>query len=64
LASAGSLTIVAPHSLQNFAPDRLDDPHEGHRTGTGAPHLSQNLTLSECSEPQLEQRIEQLVRRV
>jgi len=42
----------------------LDDPHEGHRTVAGAPHLSQNLLLSECSVPQLEQRIEQLIRRV
>jgi hypothetical protein len=49
--------MAAPHSLQNLASGRLDDPHEGHRTGTGAAHLSQNLALSEFSEPQFEQRI-------
>jgi len=44
--------------LQNLAPGLLDDPHEGHRTGTGVPHESQNLAFSECSDPQLEHRIE------
>src|ERR1700687_5934818 len=61
LASAGALLKAAPLSFQNLAPGRLDDPHEGHCIGRGAPHVSQNLALLECSESQLGQCIEQRV---
>jgi hypothetical protein len=44
--------------MQNFALALFDAPHEGHCSGSGAPHPSQNFAPARFSEPQFEQRIE------
>jgi hypothetical protein len=58
LVSAAAVASGAAQAWQNFARARLDAPHDGHGSGNGAAHSSQNFAPSWLSEPQLEQRIE------
>ena len=41
-----SLASGAAQAWQNFARARLDAPHEGHGSGSGAAHSSQNFAPS------------------
>jgi hypothetical protein len=50
---APSSVSVLPQFEQNLAPARLVAPQEAQRTGSTAPHASQNLLSSGISEWQL-----------
>jgi hypothetical protein len=49
----GAIASLLPHVEQNFASGRLDAPQDGHPTGSGMPHSSQNWLLSSMSAAQL-----------
>jgi hypothetical protein len=54
VATAGLSAVSAlPQFEQNLAPARFAAPQAGQRTGSAAPHASQNLLLSGVSEWQL-----------
>jgi hypothetical protein len=53
----GAATSAAAHSMQKFAVALFDAPHEGHCSGSGAAHPSQNFAPAGFSEAHLEQRI-------
>src|ERR1700738_5247199 len=56
VAAVGSSLLAVsllPHAGQNFAPDRMVAPQDGHRPGTEAPHSSQTLLSSGMSAGQL-----------
>src|SRR6266478_5888421 len=49
VAAVGSQLLAVsllPHAGQNFAPERMAAPQDGHRPGRAAPHSSQNLLSS------------------
>lgn len=44
-----------PHSLQNFAPDTVGMPHDGHTEASREPHSGQNFAPGALAVPQVGQ---------